>query len=365
MKRVNLIVAMFVLLPMVAQADTILLRGKPAIKGVKVTSETMKEVSYSKGGKAKKKVASADVVAVIYDREPSNYRLGLQRFSTGDFLNAISSLKPALSEGDSEQGWVKEYAAYYLGRAQLAHGDFRDGAATLKKLLASSPNHRLYPRIARVLAKCQSLEGLHAEAKSTLMKLLNVLEQNGIKGVAVQQAKIAMGEAYAAAAKYSLAADAFKEAAAAGVGKTGLSEELAYHAKGLLVASDLLAKDMPKAKIVLQDLRSAHGKGIPAASAAYRNAKVAILLAQVESGQAVDSKELLEAAFELARVRGENFNVVSELPRNCYLLGLMHLKLEGSLNKAKELAKEYFEETRRLYPESREAFLAREELKKM
>ncbi len=365
MKLCKLVLAIVVMMPLVARADTILLRGKAAITGVKVTAETMKEVTYTKSGKSKKTVPTSEVIAVIYDRPPVNYRLGQERFSLGDFVNAVARLKPAVDEGASDQPWVKIYASFYLGRAHLAHGDFRDGVKVLKKLLSQISDHRLYPHVAIALARCQSMDALHADAKKTLTKLKNVLEQQGVKGELPQRANLALGDSYMAAAKYSLAADTYKEVAAAGVGSKGILEELGYHAKGRLLQADLLNKDVPKAKIVLDDLRSASRKNISAASAAYRDAKVAMLLHGDGSGQTPNTKELLEAVYDLSRVRGENFGVISELPRNCYLLGLIHLKLEGSLTGAKELAKGYFEETRKLYPESREAFLAREELKKM
>ena len=364
MKFLKLMLAVLVLTPMVAKADTILVRGKPAISGVKVTKETMKEVAYTKGSK-KQTIAASEVIAIVYDRPPVNYRIGHERFSLGDYVNAIARLKPAVSEGASDQPWVKPYGMFYLGRAQLAQGQFKDGASTLSKLLGTAGDHRLYPQIAHALARCQSLEGMHDQAKSTLMKLKNVLEQNGLKGLAMQRAHLALGEAYMEAKKFSLAQDALKAAASLGSGKTGLEAQLAYTAKGLLVTAHLKNKDLPKAKIVFDDLKSAARKDRASANAAYRDASVAMLLHGDGSGQTPEAKELLEAAMQLSRVRGENFAVVSEMPRNCYLLGLIHLKLDSSLSKSKELAKGYFEETRRLYPESREAFLAREELKNL
>lgn len=364
MKLVKLMMAILILTPLAARADTILVRGKEAISGVKVTSETMKEVTYMKG-KTKKTIPTTEVAAVVYDRRPVNFRIGLERFSLGDFVNAIARLKPAVSEGASDQPWVKPYALFYLGRAQLANGQFRDGAKSLTDMIAAAADHRLYPEAAIALARCQSLDGLHAEAKTTLTKLQNVLTQNSVNGLVQMRAKLALGQSYMAASKFSMAADTLKEASALGAGKGGLLEELSFYAKGLVMQAHLENKDDPKAKIVLDDLRAAARKGSSPANAAWRNAKVASLVHGAKNGQTPEMKELLEAAYDLSRVRGENFGVVSEMPRNCYLLGLIHLRLDGSLAKAKDLAKGYFEETRRLYPESREAFLAREELKKM
>ncbi|MFT7617639.1 MAG: TolA-binding protein [Planctomycetota bacterium] len=365
MKLFKLVLTIVALMPLVAQADTILLKGKKPISGVKIVSETMKEITYSKNGKSKKTVAAAEVVAVVYDRQPVNFRIGSERFSLGDFVNAVSRLKPAVDEGESDQPWVKPYALLFLGKSQFANGEFRDAIATFKQLMPLVAGHRIYPEAALSLARSQSLDGLHDDAKSTLTKLVNVLEQNGVKGPRAMQAKLAMAESFMAAAKFSLAADAFKEVAAAATGAKGKVEELAFHAKARLLAANLMNKDNPKAKIVLSELRSASQKRSSAAQAAYRGAKVTMLLLGGDGAQAPGTKELLEAAFDLSKARGENFTVVSEMPRNCYLLGVIHLKLDGSLSKAKELAKGYFEETRRVYPESREAFLARDELKKM
>ena len=364
MKPFKLMLVVLLLAPLVARADTILVRGKEAISGVRVVSETMKEVTYTTRGKSRKTIPASEVIAVLYDRQPVNYRLGVERFSLGDFVNAIARLKPAVSEGEKEQEWVKHYALYFLGRAQLAQGQFRDGATTLKKFLAGAGEHRLVPAATIALAKCQSLDGDHGAAKTTLTNLRGILKKNGVNGLTEMRLGITLGESYLAAGKYVLAAETFKEVAASGARATGPAVELGYTAKALLLRAHLLNKDRPKAALVLGDLRSAFSRDSAHAAAAYRDARAMMLLWGNE-GQTPEAKELLEAAFDLSRVRGENFGVVSELPRNCYLLGLIHLKLDGSLSKAKELAKGYFEETRRLYPESREAFLAREELKKM
>ncbi len=70
---------------------------------------------------------------------------------------------------------------------------------------------------------------------------------------------------------------------------------------------------------------------------------------------------------QLARAHVENWEGISEMPRTCYLLGRSYLqaaKAAGSSD-AKVLARAYFEETTKRFPESSEAILARDELKKM
>ena len=78
-----------------------------------------------------------------------------------------------------------------------------------------------------------------------------------------------------------------------------------------------------------------------------------------------ENKDLTKAVVMLSNAHVENWDAVSQIPRTCYLLGLVHLRLAGTLSDAKERAKGYFEETLNRFPESHEALLAREQLKQL
>lgn len=359
-KKLIIIPALLALLAGVSQADTIITRGE-TLSGVKIVSESYKEVVYTLKGK-KATIAAGEVLAVIYDRPPVNFRIGVERYSLGDYVNSAARLALAVDEGADDQPWVKEYSLYYLGKAQLGAGQYAEAAKALEKMLKLKADSRLYPSATIALARAKSLAGDHGSADDLLRKLGGVLDQNKVGGGWVERAKLARAEAKMAGKSYDPAAELCKEVFTALQSSDKAFEyELAMHAKSVQLQAHLLNGDTPKANFVIDDLRKAQQSGKAAAQAAYRNARAAMVLAEGEPSDG----DLMEAAQNLARVRAENFTVVSELPRTCYLLGLIHLKLDGSLAKAKELAKGYFEETRRLYPESREAFLAREELKKM
>ncbi|MCB9831956.1 MAG: tetratricopeptide repeat protein [Planctomycetes bacterium] len=361
MKTLNWILAALLIAALPARADTIVVRGKPAISGVKVTAESYKEVSYTQGGK-KLTIPAGDVLEVIFDRRPINFRLGFERYNLGDFVEAASRLALAVDEGTDDQRWVKEYALFYLGKAQLASGQYQEAANTLEKMIKLKADSRLYPEATLALARARTLSGSHDEAQKLLKALGDVIDQNKIGGNWAERVKVARAEALLDAGKCDPAAELVKEvySALAG-GKSPFELELAMHAKSIQLEAYVQNEDLPKAKFVIEDLQKASSGGDAAAQAAYRNARAAMVLVD----KAPSSEDLLNAAYDLARVRSENFTVVSELPRTCYLLGLIHLKLDGTLAKAKDLAKSYFDEARRRFPESRQAVLAREKLKSM
>ncbi len=361
MKTLNFVLAALLLLALPARADTIVVRGKPAIAGVRVTSESYKEITYTLNGK-RQTIPAGDVIAVIFDRPPINYRLGVERYNLGDFVEAASRLSLALGEGAEDQAWVKEYAYFYLGKAQLASGQYGDAIASLESMVKLKAESRLYPQATLALARARTLSGSHDEAQKILKNLGDVIDQQKIGGNWAERVKIARAEALIGAGKFDPAAEMVKGVYSALSGaKTAFEVELAMHAKSIQLEAHILNEDLPKAKFVVEDLRSAASGGDSAPQAAMRNARAAMILAEADPRP----EDLLNAAYDLARVRAENFTVVSELPRTCYLLGLIHLKLDGTLAKAKDLARSYFEEARRQYPESREAVLAKEKLKSM
>ncbi|MCA9319711.1 MAG: hypothetical protein KDB53_03200, partial [Planctomycetes bacterium] len=103
--RTCLALSLALLMAAAVHADTIVLRGKAPISGVKIKSETFEKVVYNQG-RGSQEVPSSEVLAVIYDGPPRDFRLGLERLNLGDFVNAIERLKSVASSGaDAERPW--------------------------------------------------------------------------------------------------------------------------------------------------------------------------------------------------------------------------------------------------------------------
>ncbi|MEZ6196081.1 MAG: tetratricopeptide repeat protein [Planctomycetota bacterium] len=343
-------------------ADTIVLRGQPAISGVKVQKEDLLEIAYTKGtGGRRLTVPTVDVIEVIYDAPPTEYRLGVESLNLGDAVNAIPHLEASLRDEVGQAPWVKEYAGVALGRAYLASGRFGDAVKTFDAALTAKPDSRFLKKIAFDLALCHAKLADSAKAISALDKLQQTVESKKVPGTWSLEAQVMKGEVLIASGKPGDAATAMQDYASKNQPRDDADPKapLWVRAKRLQVEALIAAKNVDLAKGVAKDLQDKSGQG-PWAEAASRNARAAVAIAEKATGN-----ELLRAAELLVRAKTENSRAVSELPTTCYLLGLVHLGLDGTLTGAKALAKSYFDETLRRFPESREAFLAREQLKKI
>ncbi len=109
MNKIALILVAIASLAGAVQADTIVLRNKPPVSGANVVTENIKEVVYTdSSGKGRTKLDAADVLAVIYDKPPKAYRLGVEKLNLGEFQNAVQHLTTALSQSADARPWLKE-----------------------------------------------------------------------------------------------------------------------------------------------------------------------------------------------------------------------------------------------------------------
>jgi tetratricopeptide (TPR) repeat protein len=362
MKQLMLLLAVLALAASSAWADSIILRGKPALTGVKVVKEDFLEVAYTQGTSTRRRtVATSEVLDVIYDSPPVEYRLGSEALNLGDYVNAIGHLEASLRTEADKAPWVKEYAGLALGRAYLAGARFDDAVKALEGVLTTKPETRFMRKASLALALCHAKRGDASKAMAALDRLVKVVAAKKIPGIWDLEAELMKGEVMVATNRAADAVSHLKSLASKNQPTEAKDPKarIWVRAKRLQVEAHLAAGDTAIAKNVVQELERKR-RQIPAAAAGARNAAAAVALA--EKG---DKDALIEAAEGLVRAKIENAGTVSELPTTCYLLGLIHLGLSGQVANAKPLAKSYFDETLRRFPESREAFLAREQLKKM
>lgn len=364
MQRIIVFIAVAVL-SAAAHADSILLRGKSPITGIKVVSESATEVAYIQGAaKRKKTVPGIEVLGIVYDNQPRDYRLGVEAFNLGDYVNASSRLKEVAAKSGGI-AWLKEYANVFLGRALLANGDFAGAATAFEAVLTAKPDTRWLLVASSGLARAHAAQGSLSSAERAIDNIRSKVKASGGKMDPAWEleAGLVLAECYITGRKFDKAAAAAKSVFSAAnlVKDTNLKKTMLVRARRLEGDAWMTAKDVTRLKGVEGELRKL-ASGNPAALAAVKTTSAALALLGAEGA---DEKSLVKAAWDLSRVHVENHDVVSEMPRTCYLLGLVHLRLDGTLKSAKDLAKGYFEETRRRFPESREALLAREQLKQM
>ena len=365
MKRFTAITIALVVITASARADTIILKGKKALTRVTVVSENALEVGYTAGAaKRRRTVASIEVLGIIREKQPRDFRKGVEFFNLGDYVNAITRLSASLSSDTKDYEWLTEYGNIYLGRACLAAGKYSEGVQAFEKVIKAKADSRWLGPASLGLARCHAAKGRIGPAATALKSLKATVKSRKIPGSWGYDADLLLGECYITVKKYDDAVNTLRDLATtvnSRAGKDPLAAATWVRAKRLQGQADLEAGNPQKAELIFKELKSRAGRGDAEAQAASRTGLAALTLTK----DATDSEALVKAAHDLARVNVENFGVVSELPRTCYLLGLVHLKLAGTLANAKPLARAYFEETRRRFPESREALLARDELKKM
>ncbi len=341
-------------------ADTIIVKGKAPISGVKVKSETFDKVVYIQRGKTKE-LPSSEVLDVIHDGQSKAMRLGIEYLNLGDNLNAVEQFKAVVSQASgSGLPWLPEYANFYLGKADLGAGRFDAGAQALRKMIALKPDSRLLGEATVLLMRCLALSGKVKDGADFVGKLETAAKTPAQK-LWVLEARLVAAEGLLDSGKAREAADLAKtlESKAKTLKAEGAN---AFGARAMMLEFEahLAARNRPKAKNVLAELKREGGKGNPHALAADFCCRAMEIL----DSSPVES-DLWKAVHFAGRTYVENLEAVSELPRTCYLLGLTHLRLSESRSGEKEVAKGYFEELRRRFPETREAFLARDQLKKM
>jgi len=342
------------------RADTIIVRGKEPITGVRVKSETFEKVVYIQKGKTKE-LPSAEVLDIVHDGQPKAMRLGIEYLNLGDNLNAVEQFKTVVAQASaSGLPWLPEYANYYLGKANLGAGRFDAGAQALRKMIALKPDSRLVGEATVLLMRCLALSGQVKDGDEVLKKL-EAAAKSPAQKLWVLEARLVAAEGLLDNGKPREAADLAKtlESESKTIKAEGAD---AFRARAMMLEFEahLAARNRPKAKNVLTELKRLGRGGNSHALAADFCCRTMEIL----DSSPVES-DLWKAVRFTGRTYIENLKAVSELPRTCYLLGLTHLRLSESRSGEKEVAKGYFEELRRRFPETREAFLARDQLKKM
>ena len=344
-----------------ARADSIFLIGKKPITGITVVSEDAKVVKYTKGASSRRReVASREVSAVVYTGQPRSYRKGIEYFNLGDYANAVQQFESCLGLTEGPP-WLKEYASVFLGRSLLASGRYDKAVSAFQTVQRMGDQSRWIGPVSGWMARAQAARGDTSGAKSTLDSFKNAARSKNLDGNWEAEADVAWGDALITAKRYDEAIATLNTVAtklqSASPKSAPAKARLRVRAESLIVLSLVASNNVERANLAVKKLETLGKTGFGLAQAAARNGRAEI---DLKKGGAPDA-----IAYGLAQARVENFAAVSEMPRTCYLLGLAYLRLAGRVPNAKETAKSYFNEVRQRFPESREALLARDELKKL
>ncbi len=337
--------------------DTIYLKGKPALVGVSIVSESATEVVYTKKrGTRRVAIPAEQVASLTYELQPGDYRSAVQLFSLGDFVNAVTELKAVSNTKHAKAPWVQVYSLVYLGRAQLCIGNFAEAVASFRAALKAQPNTRWRPIIVRGLVTALNSSGDNGGAKQAVEEFRRAITTHKIGGSAKILADVLNVENQLRAGKF------METAALANTAVAHASDypHLLAHAMSLQIQALIQSKDLTRARGVVTQMQSkARAASNPHAAAVARNGEAAIMLQEY--------RDLEPIVHLLAKAHVENWQGISEMRRTCYLLGRSYLRAAKSAHSAsaKTLARAYFEETTKRFPESVEAILARDELKKM
>lgn len=338
-------------------ADTIHLKGKPALVDIHIVSENATEIVYTKKRGTRRMTIPADqVLSLSYESQPNDYRHAIQLSSLGDFVNAVTELKAVSKKKHDKTPWVKVYSLVYLGRAQVCLGDYGGAVTSFREALKAQPNTRWRATIARGLVTALNSKGDNGGAQQAVEEFKRAITTHKIPGSAASLADVLNVENKLRAGKLMETATLANTAAA----HAAAFPDLVARAMSLQIQALIQSKDLTRARGVVTQMQSKARSGSnPFAAAVARNGEAAILLE--ENG------DLEQIVHLLAGAHVENWQGISEMPRTCYLLGRSYLRAAKTAHSAsaKTLARAYFEETTRRFPESVEAILARDELKKL
>ncbi len=205
-----------------ALADQILLHDGTLHQGVQVTSESLAEVKFTKGGEAQSIAPGTRVKNILRDKMPEGLDNGFGFLNAGQPQKAIDEFT---SQAASGSGWVVEYACFGLGQAKMALGQRGGGDAmytsaieSFDKLLVTNSQSRFAIDAGLLKGTCYRLLKQYAQAIS-----------------AYDQAKAAAGAV----------GDGWPERAAVGAGWTHLEAGRAAEAKAVFEAAASGASSFP------------------------------------------------------------------------------------------------------------------------
>ena len=253
-----------------------------------------------KGVKAKKGPATlnfpaAEVVAVVYGRQPEAFKAGMKAFGDSNFEEAVKNFGDALSDEDDKKTfpWLANYSLWFTGQSYELAGEAGKAVETYNELVAKHASSRFVPDALSSLGNLHLGAGKTAEAKAFFDKLADIAKKDALGDRATLKAELGgarvaveKGEAAALAALEQIAAKAgtnFPDVAAEASLEVGR-----YHVK---------KKDFAKAEVIFQKLLSAPG-ATPRAWAGAANGAADV---QFEQGKFKDAAFSYSKVYSLMR----------------------------------------------------------------
>jgi tetratricopeptide (TPR) repeat protein len=248
-----------------------------------------------KGVKAKKGPATlnfpaAEVVAVVYGRQPEAFKAGMKAFGDSNFEEAIKNFADAASDEDDKKtfSWLANYCAWYTAQSYELMGDAQKAVDSYNELVAKHATSRFVPDALSALGNLYLAAGKADQAKGFFDKLADLAKKDSLGDRATLKAEL--GVARVGVAKGEGAAVTTLEQIAARAGAA--QPEVAAEANLEIGRFHVKKKDYAKAESVFQKLLSSPG-ATPRAWAGAANG-----MADVQFDQA----KYLDAAFSYSKV---------------------------------------------------------------
>lgn len=182
----TLSLALALVLPAAARADTIYRTDGPPIEDCRVRTENAKAVQYRDDDGDKREIASDKVVRIEYERVPKLLDSARSALAEGDFAGAMGDVEDYLDailaneKGDTKYPWAPAYAMFRLVELSGSVGDLNAVIAAADRLIGAAPDS-LYVPLA-YLAKADALKDLDktADARNALQDLQNHASEQGL-----------------------------------------------------------------------------------------------------------------------------------------------------------------------------------------
>lgn len=253
-----------------------------------------------KGVKAKKGPATlnfpaAEVVEVVYGRQPEAFKTGMKAFKDSNFDDAIKNFADALSDEDDKKTfpWLANYSLWFTAQAYELSGDAGKAVESYNELVAKHATSRFVPDALSSLGNLYIGAGKPAEAKGYFDKLADLAKKDALGDRAVLKAEL--GLARVGVEKGEAAALGALEQISAKAG-TNLPD-VAAEANLEIGRFHVKKKDFPKAEMVFQKLLSSPG----ATPRAWAGAANGVADVQFEQGKFKDATFSYSKVYSLMR----------------------------------------------------------------
>jgi len=217
LRRTTILLLLLTLLsaPLLAQEaqDTVVQNDGAQTVG-EIIKETLKEVQLSLGQGVKTAVPRERIKEIVYDRKPSRYDDGVQKYNNGQHDLAVEAMEAVVKESDRGGRKIfNQHALFYLANSHAALGKYAEALQGVNRLLADFPDGLYFVDAWTLLARVNLAKGDTAAAMDVPKKAAAAAKNLGLPEDQLLAVDLIAGQALEAKGDFPAAIAAYKSVA--------------------------------------------------------------------------------------------------------------------------------------------------------